>query len=51
MVVASLKFPLERVAELEAELQEVREAFDLYVSNTKGIEVELEKELEEMRTY
>ena len=50
MVVASLKFPLERVAELEGELNEVRAAFDLFVSSTKGIEVELGRELEEMRT-
>jgi hypothetical protein len=51
MVLESLKFPSERVVELEAELKEVREAFDQYVSSTNGIEEGLDEQLTEMRTY
>ena len=50
MLPDSLKFPSERVVELEAELKQVRETYEQYVSSTKGIEEELDKELADMRT-
>lgn len=47
----SMKFPTERVQELEAELKEVRTAFEQYVANSKELESALDKELSELRTY
>jgi hypothetical protein len=38
-----------RVEQLEAELESVRNAFEEYVSTTEGLEVDVKKELREMR--
>ena len=38
-----------RVEELETELDRVRNAFEEYLSTTEGLEVDVNKELHEMR--
>lgn len=38
-----------RIEQLEAELENVRNAFEEYVSTTEGLEVDVKKELREMR--
>ena len=38
-----------RIEQLETELESVRNAFEEYVSTTEGLEVEVKKELHEMR--
>jgi len=51
MNLLSMKFPSERVQELEAELKEVRSAFEQYVNDTKEMETTVEQEFKELRTY
>jgi t-SNARE complex subunit (syntaxin) len=38
-----------RIEQLEAELENVRNAFEEYVSTTEGLEVDVKKEIREMR--
>ena len=51
MVAPSLQFPAERVVELEAELKDVKEAFEQYVANTQELEEGLDQELSDLRKY
>lgn len=47
----SFQFPAERVEQLEAELKEVRAAFEEYIQSSKELEDGLDKELSDLRTY
>lgn len=49
MAVSTMKFPAERVVELEAELKEVRAAFEEYITSSKELEAGLDKELSDLR--
>ncbi len=47
--VKAMAFPDQRVAELEAELREVRAAFEEYITNSKELEAGLDAELTQLR--
>ena len=51
MIGPSLKFPAERVVELETELKEIRTAFEQYIANSKELEAGLDKELMDLRKF
>jgi hypothetical protein len=51
MIGPSLKFPAERVVELEAELKDIRAAFEDYIANSKELEAGLDQELRDLRKY
>jgi hypothetical protein len=40
-----------RVQELEAELGNIRQAFEEYIATTQDLEIDLDKELQDMRTF